>query len=421
MDAVVVPSLTSVRRAEADRTEINQKIKLLRNPVVKKPKDTPTLSLDTIRERLRDIGYDPYPIDLEKEVLDATVTREFMSHTYGGNPQVMYPTIGKKFLDKTGMKYFMYPNLSYNPHCPEVPGAPGLLFHVDCPGYTDDEADDEEASGDEASGDEASGDEASGDEASGDGANDEDSEGGERSHTRRRTELEVAGEDDEDSEDDKKKGTDEEEEDDFESWILISRLGSGIWQYQGQYVEAPAPRLTHHEWMQQSSKVKNVWIEGISECNWGRSIRAAVALRKELGRKPTLKEKKAALSDKANRFLTVTQKDIGNAFDRGELAIYLSTMKCVGYNVDFQRDLAEKMPLFVPAPKAPRAKKKRVSKPKGKQKDKNKTNVSAPRSRKRKREETDLGNDFDSDAADDEHDVHMLYRPRGTRSRPIVL
>jgi hypothetical protein len=45
------------------------------------------LSLDTVRARLRahNISYEPYPIDLEKDILDVTVTRAFMSKTYGGS------------------------------------------------------------------------------------------------------------------------------------------------------------------------------------------------------------------------------------------------------------------------------------------------------------------------------------------------
>ncbi|KAJ7476964.1 hypothetical protein B0H11DRAFT_1305882 [Mycena galericulata] len=377
MEAVFVPSLASARRAEAERKEINKKLEQLRNPIVKKPKNTPTLSLDTIRDRLESIGYDPYPIDLKKDILDVTVRRDFMSKEYGGNSQAMCPKIAPNFVERTGMKYFMYPNLLFNPHCPEVPGAPGLLFHVGCPG------------------------------TSGEGEDEKRVAGGDNK-------------DDEELEDEEE----EEDDDDFESWILICRLAQGIWQYQGQYVQGPAPRLTTQEWKQQPSKVKTVWTDGISKCDWGQSIRADIALRKELGRKPTIAEKETALEN-GNKFSTVTPEEVWAAFDRGEVAIYLSTMKCVGYNVDFQKDLAAKMPFFVPEPSK---KKKGAQKTGRKQQAKGKrAAASATKSRKRKREESssdegrvsDKG-DIDLESEDDDFD-EIVYRPRRKRSRSIEL
>jgi hypothetical protein len=185
-------------------------------PKVKKPKDAPTLSLDTVQQRLESIGYEPYPIDLEKDILDVTVTREFMSAKYGGNPQATYPTIGKAFVEKTGLEYFMYLSLLHNPYCAQVPGAPGLLFDATCPSDAE-ESDDEDEESDE-----------------------DDGEGVDMK------EAEV---------DEKKMDEDEDKKVDLGAEILFARLGSAIWQYQGQYVMAPAPPLTINEWKQQSPKV----------------------------------------------------------------------------------------------------------------------------------------------------------------------
>jgi hypothetical protein len=86
------------------------------------------MSMDSVHLRLRDIGYDLYPIPLAKDIQDVTVTRQFISCHYGGNTQATFPSIKQSFLDKHGLNDFMYPNLEYNPHAPEVPGAPGLFF-----------------------------------------------------------------------------------------------------------------------------------------------------------------------------------------------------------------------------------------------------------------------------------------------------
>ncbi|KAF9459631.1 hypothetical protein BDZ94DRAFT_1003900 [Collybia nuda] len=64
---------------------------------VKKKKNM-DLSIDTVRERLRNIGYDLYPVPLDKETQDITVTRQFMSAQYGGNPMEMFPKVSKEKL-----------------------------------------------------------------------------------------------------------------------------------------------------------------------------------------------------------------------------------------------------------------------------------------------------------------------------------
>ncbi|KAF7331040.1 hypothetical protein MVEN_02444300 [Mycena venus] len=138
---IVVPFVPWARaNADAERQAFYQKIEeKLRNPAVKKPKNAPVLSLNTVMDRLRAHGIDPepYPIDLDPGIRYVTVTREFMSKHYGGNPQETYPKIAPEFFEKTHLKNFMYLNLNFNPRCPEIPGAPGLLFDAWCPGDSD--------------------------------------------------------------------------------------------------------------------------------------------------------------------------------------------------------------------------------------------------------------------------------------------
>jgi hypothetical protein len=95
-------------------------------------------------------------------------------------------------------------------------------------------------------------------------------------------------------------------------------------------------------------------------------------------------------------------------------------MECVGYDNNFQLELCDKFPLWVPPPKKPRGSNKSSSK------------KSKLAGRKRKREESpdfELDNDLNEDGrsgdSEPEHvseDEEVLtYRPRGTRSRPICL
>lgn len=86
------------------------------------------LHRDTLRDRYRSLGYDPYPITFDKNILDQSFPRLFISHLYGGDTQSTSPNIGKAKLAQHGLNDFMYANLLYQPHAPEVPGAPGLFF-----------------------------------------------------------------------------------------------------------------------------------------------------------------------------------------------------------------------------------------------------------------------------------------------------
>lgn len=86
------------------------------------------MSADTVRARLDNLPKDPYPIPLEKAKWDFLVTRQFLSHVYGGNSQQTCPSIAEEKFAIHGLADFMYPNLNLNPYAPEVPGASGLLF-----------------------------------------------------------------------------------------------------------------------------------------------------------------------------------------------------------------------------------------------------------------------------------------------------
>lgn len=70
---------------------------------------------------------DPYLINLEDKIKLASVTRAWMSDTYGGNRQAGCPEIDtKKF--KHGIDNFWYMTYEFNANAPRKPGAPGLMF-----------------------------------------------------------------------------------------------------------------------------------------------------------------------------------------------------------------------------------------------------------------------------------------------------
>jgi hypothetical protein len=127
----------------------------------------------------------------------------------------------------------------------------------------------------------------------------------------------------------------------------------------------------------------------------------------------------------------ITQEDVGQAFLRGEevsmsivscytisemssQSIAVWTMECVGYDVDFQLNLIEKFPTFVPAPSK-----------KGQTRKKATTTKTTPKfkaDKKRKRIEVkSTDEDGDNDDFEEESEIEvkeLVYKSRGTRSRP---
>lgn len=102
----------------------------------------------------------------------------------------------------------------------------------------------------------------------------------------------------------------------------------------------------------------------------------------------------------------------------------VSTLKCVGYDTDFQKDLVAKN---VPRPEEQPANQNSGTKtqksPRGKR-----GGPSGPRDRKRKREEIEseeeekgFEDDFDVVVSDSESEDEEVYRHEGTRSRSIEL
>jgi len=163
-------------------------------------------------------------------------------------------------------------------------------------------------------------------------------------------------------------------------------------------------------------------------------MRCSVKLRARFGREPTDEEYNAAI-ESDDKFLDVTPQEISNAVSRGEEvctvhiaflqsrhSIYCMqvfsvwTMKCVGYDVEFQKTITDQFVNWTPPPKKPKKttseSKPRTNPAKRSAGSKQKKDTSRVASKKRKvvqMEDTDEGSDYEAE----------IVIPRGgTRSRP---
>ncbi|KAK0227035.1 hypothetical protein EDD85DRAFT_890796 [Armillaria nabsnona] len=170
---------------------------------------------------------------------------------------------------------------------------------------------------------------------------------------------------------------------------VFSRIRSAQWEYMGQYKMEPVASLTTEEWNQQRNTVRLVWASRLSTSGWGIHCRAVVHLHEQLGRTPTGREVEEALQG-GDQYRNITREQIAEAFLKGWVTMAVWTMKCVDYDVDFQRELVAKYANWIPPP----------SKPKGKGK-------------KRKREEYRTPEEDERPITED-----LVYHPKGTRTRP---
>ncbi|KDR74308.1 hypothetical protein GALMADRAFT_575930 [Galerina marginata CBS 339.88] len=209
---------------------------------------------------------------------------------------------------------------------------------------------------------------------------------------------------------------------------VFTRLDAGKWLFVGFYETKAALSLTKEEWAQLPSYTRRTWATQIIKKNWGGHFRARVVARRQLGRKPTKAEWMAVYD--SGRYKNSTAEDVAKAFERGDELLAVFTMKCVGYDKAFQRELCEKLKSWVPPPR-----KKRGTKPPG---QKNRNAKSKPVKGARKAPAVQVGqkrkraNSVESElteieSEDDEEETfefkfsgkkELAYRPRGTKSRP---
>lgn len=82
-------------------------------------------------DRLKAVGLDPFPIDLDERTLHSGFNRYYIHDLYGGNPSETFPRPAKEKFKFTGINDLMCLSLDWNPHAPLNPGDPGLYF-IEC-------------------------------------------------------------------------------------------------------------------------------------------------------------------------------------------------------------------------------------------------------------------------------------------------
>ncbi|KAJ7031157.1 hypothetical protein C8F04DRAFT_709302 [Mycena alexandri] len=130
---------------------------------------------------------------------------------------------------------------------------------------------------------------------------------------------------------------------------VLTRLGTHDFLYMGEYAIRPSDSLTQAEWMAQTQAMQKRWCTKLAKKDWGLMTRTRIALRRQLGRDATFKEVAKSLKAK-QKFLSITADDIAKAFNNGDERLAVWTMKCVGYDEQFQRDVVQKITDWVPPP-----------------------------------------------------------------------
>jgi len=119
---------------------------------------------------------------------------------------------------------------------------------------------------------------------------------------------------------------------------VVVRLKTNTWLYVGQYRCTPAPSLTTDEWKSQALKVKQTWANKTATQGWGEDIRAQIVLKRRLHRNPTKQELTDAIA--SGEKFAASADATHRAFDDGDAVLHSWCMKCVGYDEDFQREIA---------------------------------------------------------------------------------
>ncbi|GLB33213.1 hypothetical protein LshimejAT787_0100980 [Lyophyllum shimeji] len=96
---------------------------------IKRNKEDENAGLGSILRRVDALNLQPFPLDLNADLLDFTVSRDFITDTYGGNTQDTFPKIGEKGRGAHhNYRNFMFMNALYNPYAPQRAGFPGLFY-----------------------------------------------------------------------------------------------------------------------------------------------------------------------------------------------------------------------------------------------------------------------------------------------------
>ncbi|KAL6300457.1 hypothetical protein BKA93DRAFT_801711 [Sparassis latifolia] len=175
-----------------------------------------------------------------------------------------------------------------------------------------------------------------------------------------------------------------------EGWAAVSKVfvrwGVNRFQYMGDYKLSQSDKpLSPEEFRNMPKKMQNAFASLIAKRSQDKDVRARLHLLRKYRREPTAQELQKALAGK-NKFIQ-DPDDIMAAFESGNLIIALWCMKCIAYDEELQRELAEKYPGFLEN-RITKTEPKR--KGKGKEEAKPSNDRGAHVLRKRKRSQTNL-------------------------------
>ncbi|KAJ7618466.1 hypothetical protein FB45DRAFT_840252 [Roridomyces roridus] len=148
-----------------------------------------------------------------------------------------------------------------------------------------------------------------------------------------------------------------------EEYNLLTRLAAKKFQYMGKYTLQPSQPLSLAEWLEQEPTMRHSWATRMATKGWGREVRSRIDFRRRLDREPNDDEAIAEL-ETSKQFTHITAADILNAYNSGDELLSVWTMKCIGYDEQFQRGLADPQ-VLAPPPKSTR-KSGRTTRKKGK-------------------------------------------------------
>lgn len=187
----------------------------------------------------------------------------------------------------------------------------------------------------------------------------------------------------------------------------ITSKPRALWLYQGQYEFKLAKELTREEWARQTPKVRNTWARELFNQSWGVDCRAEIWARRYWGRLPTEDEIREICARGDHN--EITKEDISLSLTRGETYMPVYTMKCVGYDTAFQREIVQKVATYgLDVPSQPVAGRKRKV-----EKDSESPEPKERKPAKRQKLKKDV---IDVDGL--ELQEEWPVRSRGTKSRP---
>lgn len=109
--------------------ELAATLEKYRNPHAKIKKDT-QFDGAMVTDRLKAIGFERYPIDMEERLQQFLFNRHYIHNLYGGSFVDTFPSPSDEKVAIHGLDDFMFITLDLHPHAPLNPGDPGLFLNM---------------------------------------------------------------------------------------------------------------------------------------------------------------------------------------------------------------------------------------------------------------------------------------------------